>query len=354
MSDAELPTIEIGRAKIGPCFKAYVVAEAGVNHDGDVGKAMALVDAAGEAGADAVKFQVFHAADLVGRDVPAVGYQIHATRHTSQQELLSGLELTPDEFERVAAHCQSIGIEFLATPFSVQDLALLIDLDVAAVKIASTDMLNFQLIRAVLAWGRPVIVSTGASYVDEIERAVRGIERMGGLDRLVLLHCVSAYPTSPNRANVRAVTTLRYIYGVNVGYSDHTESLQSGALALAAGACLVEKHMTLDRAAAGPDHAFSLDPSQFAEYTSRIREAESYLGSGQLTCDDSELEVRALARRSVTAACDIAAGQTLLPEMLSAKRPGGGIDPEDLDELLGKAAAHDIPAETVMDWSMVW
>ncbi|UCG32624.1 MAG: N-acetylneuraminate synthase family protein [Phycisphaerales bacterium] len=333
--------------------RAFVVAEAGVNHDGSEEQALKLVDSARLAGADAVKFQVFSADRLVSPGTPTAAYQRGAAQAADQGELLARLELDQDTYGRIAQHCRAIGIEFLATPFDPLDLEFLLTLDVPAIKIASTDLTNRPLVGAAFASGLPVLLSTGTAVGREIDRAVAWYRRAESSAPLVLLHCVSSYPTPPEEANLRAIETLGRRYGLPVGYSDHTTSAETGALALAAGARVIEKHLTLDRTLPGPDHATSLEPDALADYVARIRQAEAMMGSGRLCCAEIEKDVRRVGRRSIVAKCDIAAGQTLTSEVLTVKRPSGGIDPGRFDEVLCCQAVQDIPRDTPLTWQML-
>lgn len=327
----------------------YVIAEAGVNHDGRLEQALRLVAAARAAGADGVKFQVFRAAELATAAAPTAAYQA-GSAGGSQRELLSRLELSDADFRRIRDHCRAVGIDFLATPFSPSDVRRLVELDVPALKIASTDLNNPPLLHAAATTGRPLIVSTGAATAAEIHAAVQWLADWGAAGRLILLHCVSAYPTPLAAANLRAIGALRDAFGVPCGFSDHTTATAVGAWAVAAGAGLLEKHFTLDRSASGPDHAMSLDPPQLAEYVAGVRQAEAALGDGRRGLTPLEAEVRAVARKSVVAAVPLRAGVTLTPEMLTLKRPGGGIPPEQLPAVVGHTVVRDVPADTVLTW----
>lgn len=338
-------SIAIGPRSIGPGRPLYVIAEAGVNHNGCVETALRLVDAARAAGADAVKFQAFQANRLASRYAEQATYQKGSAAAASQVEMLSRLELQPAAFERIRRHCEDAGIEFLATPFGLEDLRVLLDLGVRAVKIASPDIINRPLLEAAAASRLPVLLSTGASERGEIDAAHDLLAGQGGVP-LALLHCVSAYPTKMEQANLRRITSLADRYQCPVGYSDHTPGVEAAGLAVAAGACILEKHFTLDRRQPGPDHAFSLEPADLAEYVRLARGVEPVLGSGCLDLAEQEREVRKVSRCSVTAARDIPAGTTITREMLVAKRPGTGISPWDMASVIGRVAVCDIPADT--------
>ncbi len=352
-STKDIAYVSIGRHRVGPGEPTFIIAEAGVNHDGDLKAALRLVDAAASAGADAVKFQLFKAADLVTAEAATADYQRVASGETSQQAMLRRLELPPSAFETIKAHCNARSILFLATPFGITQVQQLVALGAPAIKIASTDLTNTPLLAAVAGTGLPIILSTGASTADEIRAAVDHLDRAGAQQRLILLHCVSCYPTPVEALNLRRVRTLQDTFNVPAGLSDHTTATHTGAWAVATGACALEKHFTLDRSAIGPDHAMSLDPTQLAEYICTVRELERARGDGELGLDDCEGAVRTVAARSVVAAIDILAGTQLTDAMLTLKRPGTGIPAGALPQLPGRKASTDIPRDTVLSWDMV-
>jgi N,N'-diacetyllegionaminate synthase len=342
-------TLSIGPASVGPGNPAYVIAEAGVNHDGQLGLAKELVHAACEAEADAVKFQVFSADRLVTRQAPTAGYQQKAGAGASQHEMLSKLELTHDQFAQLYAYAGRCGIEFIATPFSVFDLRFLVELGVRAIKLASPDVVNAPILDAAAAAGLPLILSTGAAEMDEISAAVERL-RFSGCDDFALLHCVSSYPAKESEANLAAIGTLSRCFDCVVGYSDHTESIAIGGYAAAAGASAIEKHFTLDRRRNGPDHAFSLEPESMTEYIRNIRRTETLLGTGHVTVTPAQREVRSLSRTSLVAAREIRPQELITPDALAAKRPGDGICPMEIDLVAGRRARRAIPANALIDW----
>jgi N,N'-diacetyllegionaminate synthase len=346
------PRVNIGRRAIGAGCPTYVIAEAGVNHNGSAERALRLVDAAVAAGVDAVKFQVFRADELTTQTAKVAAYQ-KSTGARSQREMLRRLELSDAAFERIAAHCRQCSIEFLATPFSVADLERLLFFGVRAVKIASTDLNNVPLLRAAADSGLPLLCSTGAATAAEIRGAVRRLRGRGAGSRLVLLHCISSYPTPLEAANLRVIAALRNEFGVPVGFSDHTVQPQTGAWAVIAGACVLEKHFTLDREARGPDHAMSLNPAELAEYVVQVRRAEAALGTGTIGMSPIEAEVRAVARKSVVTARALRAGTVLTPDMLTIKRPAGGIEPDQLDTLIGRTVTTNIGRDELLTWDVI-
>jgi len=354
--------VRIGGATVGPQRPTFVIAEAGVNHNGDLALAMAMVEAAAAAGADAVKFQAFTAEQMVTRDAATAGYQ----PGSSQLEMLTRLELHPEDFHAIASQCGNCGVELLLTPFSPGDLQLLMDLGAHTIKVASPDVTNHPFLTEIGRTGLPVILSTGAACIDEVAVALDTLVD-GGTTEIVLLQCVSSYPTPLHEANLRCISTLGKMFGAPVGYSDHTTELVTGALAVGAGACMLEKHFTLDPTMNGPDHAFSLRPVELAAYIARARAAgvgqldeasldeheRQALGNGVKRTRDIELDVRAVARSSVTAAAAIAAGTTITLDMLTIKRPGGGIAPGEIDSVVGRVAAGDIPVDTTITPDML-
>ena len=327
----------------------FVIAEIGVNHDGNPEKARRLIDAAVDAGADAVKFQVFRADELATDSAPTAGYQKQFAGD-SQQAMLRKLELSDDEFRGLRDYAQSRGISFLATPFGLKDVDRVAALDCMAIKIASTDLTNSPLLRKAAYTKLPLLVSTGAATADEIIGTAARLQAWGVADRLALLHCVSSYPTPLAAINLRAIANLSARVGLPVGFSDHTTSTAIGAWAVAAGACILEKHITLDRSDSGPDHATSLDAAQFAEYVAAVRQIDIALGSGEIGFRPVEEDVRRVARKSVVATRDLPAGTAITPEMLTIKRPAGGIEPDSIDALIGRTLTTAVTADSPLDW----
>ena len=316
-----------------------IIAEAGVNHDGDLKAALSLIDAAHSAGADVVKFQCFTAEALAGANATACEYQSQPAG-VSQREMLKNLELSRDDFVSLKKHADQVGITFLATPFGLRELSWLIELGVSAIKIASPDIINLPLLDAATKTGLPLIVSTGAAEMHEIDPAVARLQRGDANHPLALLHCISAYPTKLADARLASIRTLADRYQTPVGFSDHTVEVETGALAVAAGAAILEKHLTLDRRRAGPDHFFSLEPADFARYVALARTAHAALGDGAIKVTPMQREVRELARGSIVATRLIAAGETLTSDMLSVQRPGTGISPLEWDRVLGRVTTR--------------
>jgi N,N'-diacetyllegionaminate synthase len=339
--------VDIAGRRVGQGEPPFVVAEAGVNHNGSVEMALQLVDAAAEAGADAVKFQTFRAEAVVLSDAPQAAYQRARAPAGSQLEMLRRLELPADAWPSLMARAGERGIAFLSTPFDIGSVALLAELGVPAFKIGSGDLPNLVLLRAVAAHGRPVLLSTGMADMAEVEAAVDDLRRHGD-PPLVLLQCTSAYPAPAEDANLRAMATLRDRFGVPVGYSDHTLGISTATAAAALGAAMIEKHLTLDRSLPGPDHAASLEPSAFRELVGAVRDAWVALGDGTKAPRPPELDASHAARRSLVAGRAIARGAVLGADDIGAMRPAGGIPPLRLDELIGRRAARDLRAHELL------
>ncbi len=301
-----------------------IIAEAGVNHDGKLDQAMALVDAAAEAGADIVKFQAFRSRDLVADGTPTAAYQKENTGDGEQRALLERLELSLGELARIAEHCRAKQIEFLCTAFDATMIAALSAMGMRRIKVASGELNNLPALARFAASGLPLLVSTGMATLDEVRLAFETITKNGAAD-ITLLHCTSLYPAPMESVNLRAMVTLRETFGVPVGYSDHTLGDHVAVAAVALGACVIEKHLTLDRALSGPDHTASLEPAEFAAMCVRLRATALALGDGVKAPGAAELEVAQVARKSWHAAADLAAGAVLAPADVCLKRPATGL-----------------------------
>jgi N-acetylneuraminate synthase len=347
-----MQNIQVANKLIGPGQPVFVIAEAGVNHNGDLKLARALIDVAVEAGADAVKFQTFQADRLVTHEAPKAEYQRRTTGDSeSQFEMLQRLELSADAQRELQSYCDERGIIFLSTPFDEEAVDLLDELGVPAFKISSGDLTNSPLLEHVAGKGKPVILSTGMSELSELIEAV-SVLNTAGCESPVLLHCVSNYPADPAEVNLRAMQTMRSAFDVPVGFSDHTEGIDVALAAVALGACVLEKHFTLDRTLPGPDHRASLEPAALRELVRSIRRVETALGNGRKVPSASEIETAKVARRSLVAARDIPAGATLERDMVAMRRPGTGLSPAMLNTLLDRQAVREIAAGTLLNEGM--
>jgi N-acetylneuraminate synthase/N,N'-diacetyllegionaminate synthase len=340
-------SIEIAGRRIGAGERPWVIAEAGVNHDGDPRLAERLVDAAAEAGADAVKFQTFHADRLALEDAPQADYQRERAAAGSQREMLRRLELPTEALAGLRDRARERDVVFLSSPFDIESVELLVALGVPVIKIGSGDLTNLFLLRAVAARGIPVLVSTGMATLDEVDAAVADL-RAHGDPPVVLLHCVSVYPAGVDMIDLRAMATMEDRYRVPVGFSDHTLGIGAPVAAAALGAAVIEKHLTLDPSMPGPDHAASLDPESFARMVAAIREAHAALGTGARVPVAAEEAIRAVVRRSIVVARPVRAGRSLSMDDLTALRPEGGLSPLRLDEVLGRTAARDLAAGAML------
>ena len=339
---------EIGSGR--PCF---IIAEAGVNHNGSLKLARDLIDAAASAGADAVKFQTFSADALVTRTAPKADYQERVLGNDqSQFDMLRQLELDREAHLALQSYARERGLLFLSTPFDSASVALLGELRVPAFKISSGDLTNHPLLEEMARLGRPMILSTGMASLPEVEAATDAVRRAGN-PPVILLQCESRYPAEPASANLRAMETLARHFHVPVGYSDHTLGMEVALAAVAMGACLLEKHLTYDRSAPGPDHQASLDPAGFTALVRGVRMVEAALGDGRKEPTPAEAKTAIAARKSVVSARSIPAGASLAAEDLAIKRPGTGFPPAQWTTLVGRIARVAIPEGTVLTPEML-
>ncbi len=331
--------------------QTIIIAEAGVNHNGDLELARQLVDAAAEAGADLVKFQTFSAERLLTQSAPKADYQTRTTEQSeSQFAMLRRLELTHEMHEVLMAHCRNRGIGFFSTGFDIQSLDYLASLGAERFKVPSGEITNLPYLRHIGGFGKPVILSTGMATLGEIEDALAALEAAGTpRTRITMLHCNTEYPTPMVDVNLRAMNSIRDAFGVAVGYSDHTPGVEVPIAAVALGATVIEKHLTLDRNLPGPDHKASLEPDEFAAMVQAIRNIEQALGDGIKRPSPSEIGNRPIARKSLVAAGPIRAGETFTPENVTAKRPGTGITPMRWDEVMGRVATRDYAADELIE-----
>ena len=343
--------IEIAGRPIGEGHPCFIIAEAGVNHNGDIDLAKRLVDVAADANADAVKFQTFKTDHLVARDAPKAVYQEETTgSDKSHMEMLRELELPTESFVELQRHAARREIVFISSPFDHDSVDFLDALDVPAFKVPSPETVNLPLLRHIANKGRPIILSTGMSYLGEVERAVNAIHDAGN-DQLVLLHCVSAYPTQPRDVNLRAMRTMGQAFQVPVGFSDHTQGLEVPLAAAALGARVLEKHFTLDRGMAGPDHRASLEPDELARLVAGVRDVQESLGDGIKRPTEAELNVKYVARRSIYVRNSIDAGTPIREDDLICLRPSGGIPPTQFDEVVGKRPRRSLHTGEALAWS---
>jgi N,N'-diacetyllegionaminate synthase len=330
--------------------RTLIIAEAGVNHNGDLAVAMQLVDAAAEAGADLVKFQTFSSDRLVTQHAPKADYQTQAMGNTqSQFAMLKKLELSPQMHRDLISYCGLKNIDFFSTGFDIESLNYLASLGLDRFKIPSGEITNLPYLRHVGAFGKSVILSTGMATLGEIEAALDVLETAGTpRSRITVLHCNTEYPTPMQDVNLRAMCSIRDAFGVEVGYSDHTPGIEVPVAAVALGATVIEKHLTLDRNLPGPDHKASLEPDEFVAMVSAIRNIEQAMGDGIKRPSPSESKNKPIARKSLVATRAIRAGEVFTQDNVIAKRPGMGVSPMRWDEVIGRTAVRDFLADELI------
>ncbi len=340
--------IKIENRYISEDYPTFIIAEAGVNHNGSLELAKKLVDVAKEAGVDAVKFQTFKTEKVVSKFAPKAEYQIKNTgNNESQYEMIKKLELTEEEFIELYKYTKEKGLIFLSTPFDFESADFLEDL-VPAYKISSTDLTNLPFLEYIAKKGKPIILSTGMATLGEIEEAVNTIKKYN--EDIILLHCITNYPADFEELNLRAIKTLKEAFKLPVGYSDHSLGIYAPIAAVTLGAIVIEKHFTIDKNLPGPDHKASLNPEELKEMVKAIRLTEKALGDGIKRPTFSEEKIKKVARKSLVANIDIPKGSIIKREMVTIKRPGIGIEPKYLDIVVGKMAKRDIKKDEVLKW----
>ena len=345
--------VKIGNRLIGDAEPCFIIAEAGVNHNGSVEMAKKLVDTAKEAGADAVKFQTFKADNIVIKNAEKAEYQKETTgAEESQYEMIKKLELTEYDFRELADYAKEKDILFLSSPFDKESGDLLDEINVPAFKIGSGEITNFPLLKYIAKKEKPIILSTGMSTLGEIEDAIK-IVRNEGVEDVILLHCVSNYPARIEDLNLRAMETLKQAFKIPVGFSDHTLGITGSITAVALGACVIEKHFTLDKKLPGPDHKASLEPYELKEMIKAIKDVEKALGNGIKRPAKDEEEIKKVARRSIVAKVDIPEGTIITENMLGVKRPGTGIVPKYIDRIVGRKAKENIGNDELVTREMI-
>ena len=346
-------TIKIADRLIGEGEPCFIIAEAGVNHNGDVNLAKKLIDVAREAGADAVKFQTFKAEELVTKSADKAEYQKKTTGTSeTQYEMIKKLELPEEAHFELKSYADNHGIMFLSTPYDEGSADFLSRLGVVVLKISSADITNHPFLTHIAATNLPIILSTGMSTLGEVEEAIEAVTSNGN-DKLILMHCNFNYPARVEDVNLRAMITLKQAFGFPVGYSDHTPGIEVALAAVALGAVAIEKHFTLDRNLPGPDHRASLEPGELKEMVASIRNVEKSLGSSIKRPFGEEAQNRAISRRSLVATTDIAAGMTITRDMIGIKRPGTGIPPKYLNTVEGSKALKSIRQDELITWDKV-
>jgi N,N'-diacetyllegionaminate synthase len=345
-----MSSLRIDGRLIGAGQRTLVIAEIGVNHDGSVERAMELVQHAAAAGADAVKLQIFQAGSLMHPSSSFAEYQSQRVNEADPMAMLRKYELTHLDYRRIVNAIGELGMMPLATPFSPNDVDVVEDLQLPAIKIASPDLVNRVLLWRAALSKRPMIISTGAATIEEVEQSVGWMREWNC--PFILMHCVSSYPTPNYQAHLCWISELSR-FGVPVGYSDHTTDLLAGAMAVASGACVIEKHLTYDRNALGPDHSASANPVEFTEYVRLIRSAEALRGSPGKQVLPIERDVRAVSRQSLVLARDLKPGEIIHVSDLTVQRPGTGIAPAQIDSTAGRSVKTPLRKGTLLQWDML-
>ena len=329
--------------------RIYIIAEAGVNHNGSLEIAKKMVDAAGKAGADAIKFQTFTAENIVTKNATKAEYQIKNTgEDISQYAMLKKLELSYADFKELKAYCDDSGIEFLSTPFDLESIDFLQELGIRFLKIPSGEITNFPYLRKIGQTGMPVIMSTGMSTLEEVGEAIRVLREYGS-NEISLLHCTTEYPAPLDSVNLRAMQTMAEAFNLPVGYSDHTSGIAVSVAAVAMGAVIIEKHFTLDRNMEGPDHKASLEPDELKAMVQSIRDVEMAMGTGEKGLSYSELKNVSVVRKSIVAKRAIRKGMLFSEDNLSVKRPGTGVNPMQWNKVIGLCAKRDYEEDEMIE-----
>jgi N,N'-diacetyllegionaminate synthase len=343
--------IELGGVLVGDGHRPYVIAEIGSNHNGDMDLCRRLIDAAADAGADAVKFQSWSESSLIAREEydRNLDYADKKKHFGSLREMVRAYQLTPEQHVQAQAWCRGRGVAFCSSAFSPEEVQLLIELDVPFIKVASMDVTYLPLLRAAAATQRPILLATGMATLGEVERAVE-VVREAGNERLVLLHCVSIYPPEHDSIRLRNIPMLQEVFETPVGFSDHTLGTSVPLAAVALGACVIEKHFTIDKDMEGWDHAISADPAELRTIVDEGRNVWASLGGARRVVTAAEVEKRERFRRSLVLRRDVAAGHVLREDDLTAKRPGTGISPADLDRVVGRTLHAAMREDDVLHW----
>jgi len=344
--------VMIGERLVGAGAPVYIIAEAGSNHDRDLGQAKRLIEVAAEAGADAVKFQTFTADRIVAETTTRAKYlDAILPPGKTMSELFSELELPHEWHAELKVHAESCGLDFVSTPFDHEAVDLLDGLGVKVFKVATYELWHLPLIRDIASRGKPIICSTGMANLADVQAAVDTV-RATGNENLILLHCVVNYPPPFADLNLRAIETMRRAFGVPVGWSDHTPGWLAPVVATALGAAVIEKHFTTDRTRPGPDHQFALEPTELTAMVRAIRDTEAALGDGVKRMAPTEADLYVTARRSLFAARSIEAGTVLTDADVTILRPGTGIEVRDLGHVIGRTARRRIERHEPLAWEM--
>ena len=325
----------------------FIIAEIGVNHNGSIELAKNMIKSASRCGVDAVKFQTFRSEDLVTENAKTAEYQQKNANENSQFEMLKKLELTFEDFKELKDYASKCNVMFISSPFDINSVDLLENLNVSLYKLGSGELNNFELIDYVQKTNKPMILSTGMATLEEIKETYDFIENK---ENLIILHCITGYPTSFEEANLNFIKTLQSEFDVPIGFSDHSPGIELPIAAVALGACVVEKHFTLDKTLEGPDHKASLNPVEFKTMVDAIRNVEVAMGDGVRKFSENELEIKKIARKSIILNEDISEGIRIEKKMLAIKRPGTGIAPKYINQVIGRKVNQDLNKNAVLKW----
>ncbi len=327
--------------------KTFIIAEIGVNHNGDIDLAKKLILKAKECKVDAVKFQTFKAENLVTKDTQKADYQKQNSEEDTQFEMLKNLELSKEDFKILKDFTLENDLIFLSSPFDLESVDLLEDLDIPVYKLGSGELNNFELIKYIESKNKPLILSSGMATLEEIKETVQQIKNK---DNLILLHCITGYPSDIKDANLNFIKTLQTEFNIPIGFSDHSPGIELPIAAAALGAKVIEKHFTIDKQLPGPDHGASLDYNEFKEMVKAIRNVELAMGDGIRKLNQKEMDIKEVARKSIILNKDIKKGTILTKDMLIIKRPGTGLAPKEIDNVIGKTTNKDLKRDDILKW----
>ena len=342
--------VKFSNTYIGDEEEVFIIAEIGVNHNGDINLAKKMIKEAAKTGVNAVKFQTFIAEDMLTENARKAKYQEKNTTEPSQLEMIKTLELSEDDFIELSKYADSNNVLFLSSPFDKKSVDILDKLNVPGFKIGSGELNNFELLEYIESKGKPIIISTGMATLEEIQETFDFITNK---DKLIILHCITGYPSKIEDANLKFITTLKDKFNVPIGFSDHSSAIELAIASIGLGACVIEKHFTIDKTLDGPDHEASLEPKEFKAMVDAIRNVEIAMGDGKRRLCESELEIKKVARKSIIAKVDIPKGSILDSSMLIIKRPGTGIEPKYLKSLFGKKAKVDMKKDDLIKYDFL-
>jgi N-acetylneuraminate synthase len=344
--------IQLPNRSVGQGYPCFIIAEAGVNHNGNLDMALRLASAAKDAGADAVKFQLYRAEEQISKKAATADYQKTATKSETMLEMAKAYDLPWEAHRKIAKYCQEIGIFYTSSCFDPRAVDFLLEIGGSCIKVASGEITNYPLLAYIASKGKPILLSTGMSTFQDVAGAVEWIWKHGN-SPLALFQCTSNYPADPATINLRTMKTFEQAFQVPVGYSDHTIGDAIALAAIALGACILEKHLTLDRHLPGPDHAMSMEPDELKAMVQKVRSVEMALGDGVKKLQQPEIPVQMVARRSLIASRRIGIGETLSESNVTLKRPGTGLDPRLWEYVVGRKAKSEIQADIPITWEML-